>query len=456
MIFERILIVALMITCGSAALAVEPVTAPTTRLLGSRFRAYDALDSLATTRADTISEPSGIVTLAQAQGYALMHSPRLQSFAWELRVAEARRLQAGVRPNPEIGLDVENGPGTGEMRGFDNAEQTLQVSQLFELASKRQKRLAISSRERDLAKWDYEAARLDVLTEVTQRFYEILAAQERAVLAEENDQLAEDVLATATKRVQTGIASADEEMKARLAVSLAHIEKDRVERILTSSKIKLVSTWGSKQSSFASVQDGFDSLAEVPAYDELASRLTDNPDVARWNTELAKREGILNLEKASRTPDITLAAGVRRFSAGGDVAMVMGASIPIPIFNINQGNISAAHHGLTKGHTEQSMAVSQATSSLSDAYRGLSAAYNEATKLKNEVLPEAKRVFDVAGEKYRQGKSSYLEVLDAQRTVVEVRGRYVDALESYHTARAAVERLIGMSLNDVSAAQDHK
>ena len=65
-------------------------------------------------------------------------------------------------------------------------------------------------------------------------------------------------------------------------------------------------------------------------------------------------------------------------------------------------------------------------------------------------------MFEAAGDKYRQGKSSYLEVLDAQRTVVEVRGRYVDALESYHTRRAEVERLIGISLDDVTAAHEIK
>lgn len=456
MILIRFKIAVFLLIGVGVVLAGEPRTVPTVRSLGSQFETYSAVDSLLPNSIDALSQPSGTLTLAQAQAYALLHSPKLQSFAWEQRVSEANKLQAKARPNPEFGIDIENGPGTGELRGFDNSEQTLQVSQVIELGGKRKKRINISNQEEALSNWDFEAARLDVLTEVTKRYYEVLAARERFTLAEENNQLAEDVLATAVKRVQTGIASSDEEMKARLAVSLAHIERDHGERMLTTAMTKLATTWGSNQVTFSDVKDGFETLAVIPNYELLASRIVENPDVARWNTELVRRSSIMELEKSGKTPDVTLAAGVRRFSAEGDIAMVMGASIPIPIFYANQGNIRAAYFRLIKGRTEQSAAMSQATSALSEAYQTLSSAYNKATQLENEVLPEALRVFNVSGERYRQGKSSYLEVLDAQRTVVDVRGSYVDALESYHSARADVERLIAISLDDVSATQDKK
>ncbi|MBL0063015.1 MAG: TolC family protein [bacterium] len=456
MILKRFQIVIVFMLIGTGvAHAGEAATVASPRSLGSQFRTFEAEDSLTPNKPDLLDEPSGSLTLAQAQAYALIHSPLIQSFAWEQRVAEARKLQTKAHPNPELGIDVENGPGTGELRGFDNSEQTLQVSQLIELGRKRQKRLSVSSLEVDLTKWDFEAARLDVLTGVAERFYEVLAAQERVALADENDKLAEDVLLTATKRVQTGIASADEEMKARLAVSLAHIERDHAERMLTNARTVLASSWGGKHVLFTNVQNSFNVLMAVPAYDKLVTRIAENPDVARWTTEQAKRQSIMELEKAGKTPDVTLAAGVRHFSAEDDVAMVMGASIPIPLFDTNQGNIRAAHLSVIKGQTEQMLAISEVASALFAAYQNLSSAYNEATQLDSVVLPEALRVFDVAGEKYRQGKSSYLEVLDAQRTVVDVRGRYVDALETYHIARTVVERLIGISLDDVNATQDN-
>src|SRR5262245_47381643 len=57
--------------------------------------------------------PTDVLRLPQALALALLHNPELRAFAWDIRAAEARTLQAGLRPNPELGLEVENVTGTG-------------------------------------------------------------------------------------------------------------------------------------------------------------------------------------------------------------------------------------------------------------------------------------------------------------------------------------------------------
>ena len=108
-----------------------------------------------------------------------MQHPRLAAFGWEVRAGEARTLQASLPPNPEVGIEVENFAGSGALRGFRGTEITIHLSQLIELAGKRQKRTRVAALERDLVAWDYEATRIDVLTQVTQAFVEVLSAQER-------------------------------------------------------------------------------------------------------------------------------------------------------------------------------------------------------------------------------------------------------------------------------------
>lgn len=429
---------------------------PSPRLLGAHLQTFRAEDLTSFSVADTVVEPTGNLTLFQAQTLALMHNPKLRASAWGIRTAEARWIQSKAYPNPELSLDLENGPGTGEMRNFDNAEQTLQISQLLELGGKTRKRAIISRYDQNQAGWDYETIRLDLITEVTKRFFELLTAQERVELAIENERIAENVLAIAIKRVQSGIAPTDEQIKAQLTVSLSQTEKVRTQNNLASAKMRLTSTWGSKVLRFEAVQNGFDSLVVIPSYERLLTYLQENPDVARWNTELERRHAILTLEKASKTPDLTLSAGVRRFNGNGDAAFVMSASIPIPLLNTNHGNIQAAYFDLIQAREEQAIATSQTTSSLSDVYHNLSIAYSEALKLKNEVLPRAQQVLEIAGEKYRLGNTSYLEVLDAERTVFELRGRYIEVLEFYHISRAEIERLVCTSLSDIISTQENK
>jgi cobalt-zinc-cadmium efflux system outer membrane protein len=127
-------------------------------------------------------EPTGVLTLRQALALALLRNPELASAAWEVRAGEARTLQAGLLPNPEFELEVENFAGSGEFRGFDAAETTLALSQVIELGGKRLRRVRVAALERDVAAWDYEAKRVDVFTATTKAFVEVLSAQAKLAL----------------------------------------------------------------------------------------------------------------------------------------------------------------------------------------------------------------------------------------------------------------------------------
>src|SRR5262245_26920602 len=127
----------------------------------------------------TVTNPTGVLALPQAQALALLQHPKLAAFGWEVRAGEARTLQASLPPNPEFGVEVENFAGSGVLRGFQSAEITIHLSQLIELAGKRQKRMRVAALERDLVAWDYEATRIEVITQVTKALVEVLSAQQR-------------------------------------------------------------------------------------------------------------------------------------------------------------------------------------------------------------------------------------------------------------------------------------
>jgi outer membrane protein TolC len=133
-------------------------------------------ESSATQQPETvqISEPNGVLTLSQALALALMKNPELKSFSLQVRISQARELQASLWPNPELEVEVEEVGGTGRRSRFDAAETTIQLSQLIELGDKRTKRTRLASLEKELAGSDYEAKRLDVFTEVTKAFIEVL------------------------------------------------------------------------------------------------------------------------------------------------------------------------------------------------------------------------------------------------------------------------------------------
>jgi cobalt-zinc-cadmium efflux system outer membrane protein len=403
-----------------------------------------------------VREPSGDLTLRQALALALAGNPDLAAFSWEVRSGDPRILQAGLLPNPELGVEFENFLGSEPSRRFETLETTLSISQLVELGGKRAARIRLASSEKEVSMWEYEAKRADVAAEVAKSFVEVLSAQDRLALAEELAGLAGEVLNAVAARVTAGKISPVEETKASVAMSIAGIDLERAKLALEGARKRLAATWGNDKPMFSEAVGQLDRLTPIPPPEVLADRIFRNPDVARWAAEMEQRKATLAQERANRIPDVTISGGVRRSRETNDTSFVFGAAIPLPLFNRNQGKILESQYRISKAESERAGAGNRVLAALSDAYQALAAGYVEATTLMTAVLPGAQSAFEATSEGFRQGKFGYLEVLDAQRTLFEARGRYVEALGAYHKAVADTERLIGGELAESVKSNETK
>ncbi|MGH8222615.1 MAG: TolC family protein, partial [Woeseiaceae bacterium] len=139
------------------------------------------------------SEPARAdLTLADALRAASANNPALRAVPFELQALEGRRQQAAVRPNPELGLELENFAGSGALSGTEALESTLALSQLIELGGKRDARRALADSEYEILLAEQSVQRLDVQSEVARRFLAVVAGQERLALARRTAELATD------------------------------------------------------------------------------------------------------------------------------------------------------------------------------------------------------------------------------------------------------------------------
>ncbi len=410
------------------------------------FIAGSASPSLAAKDA-TVGEPNGVVTLRDAMALALARNPQLNIYPYDLRAADGRLLQAGLRPNPQLDITVEEFGGRGERRSFDAAETTIEVGQPIELGGKRAKRTRVASLDKELVQWDYQAARLDVMRETTRAFVTVLAAQQRLELTERLLELSRQAQSAVAQRVKAGKDSPVEELRADVAFSESRIERQKAQKALTAARHTLAAVWGSRAPAFGKVQGDFYQTSEPRPLAEMTAATSNNPDLARWATEEDRRRAALRLEKARGVPDITVGAGVRRFEQTDDAALVFGLAVPLPLFDRNQGGILAATAELGKARRQYEAAQVRILAALSEAVSALAAAYDEVTILHNDVLPKAQRAFEAAQQGYQQGKFDYLHLLDAQRTLFQTQAQYADSTEAYHKAQADVQRLTSRPLD---------
>ena len=390
-------------------------------------------------------QPSGALSFQQAIVLTLKHNPELATYAWTIRSKEIDQIEAGLLPNPEAAFEVENFAGSGDLSGFRSAETTIALSQLIELGDKRMKRRQLASTDRDLARWDYEVKRVDLLSQTAVAFADVLGEQEKLTIANEINELADEVYQTVKKRVEAGKVSPLEEIKARVELSRTRLSQMNAERQLAISKQHLVSGWGGTEVTFNSVLGDFYNIPPLPDLISIVSKLNNNPDIARWATEVSRHQNAINLALADT---ISVSAGLRHLNESDDVAAVASISIPLFIFNNKQTGVKRSEVDLSRASKEQAVTETRLRSALLIAYHRLNILFKEVTTLKSEILPGAEEAFNAATKIYRLGKLDLLNLLDAQRTYFETRQQYVDAVNEYHQIVVAIERLIGSSLGD--------
>lgn len=394
---------------------------------------------------------TGDLMLRDALAAALRGNPSLSRFGYDVRAAEAQVVQAGLWLNPEVDLEVENFAGSGDLEGFDAAEVTLALSQTFPLGGDIAKRKEFARLQGRLAGWDYEAARIGLLAEVAGRHVDVLAAQRQVELARESLKLAEQVADSIGRRVEAGDAAAVERSRAAVPVATARIALRRAERALESARVQLALTWGSSSPAFDSVKGDLDALRPLPPVSAITTLIGQNPDVARWVTEIASRQAEVELARAEVVPDLTAGLGFRWFNETDDSALIGGVSIPLPIFDRRQGDILASRFGVASAKNQQRAVELRVEAAVATAYARLANAYDEATALRDDALPPANEAYRDIKQAFDRGNLGFLDVLDVERTLIELRQQYLDALAEYHGAVADLEGLIGQPLDSISA-----
>lgn len=385
-----------------------------------------------------IAEPEGVLNLTQVLALALERSPELATYNYDIRIAEAEILQASLRPNPEIQAQSENFGGSGAYRGMKSSENTLQIGQLIELSSKRQKRIEEARFGREVATLEYESRKRDVFLATHTAFTSVLVAQRAVAVNEELVKLAEQGLPDIQRRIEAGKTSPLEAQRANVSIANTRIALEQTKRELQAARYRLASQWGSTQPKFTTVQGNLEDLVSLEPLETLTAKLANNPRLTRFGAEKMQREARLRLEKAKAVPDVTVFGGAREFGTADDTALIVGASIPLPFFNRNQGAIRAARERLSRNDSEKTAVQIELSTLLAEAYQIVQGATAQINLFRNSVLPQSEQALSTAREGYTAGRFSFLDVLDAQRTVIAARQQYIQALATYQQSAARV------------------
>ncbi len=388
-------------------------------------------------------EPAAPLTLDAAIRLALNHSPTIAAARLEIEAAEGQILQGSLRPNPDVAYVAD------DTRNLSRSS-TAQFDIPIETAGKRSARIEAAERGRSVAMSDLGAIQLRLRALVAAAFFDVLAAQEQATLARETVQLSQRATDIASKRVAAGKVSPVEEARARVAEGGVRVSLMQAESQLKNARHRLSGLWGNAEPKFTEVMGELEQLTESPAIDAVQRRLATSPLLERAQRELERRRSLVGVEQTRAVPDLSFSVGVKRQEALTGEQMLVGVKVPLPIFNRNQGNLLEALRREDKAREELRAVRVTLSSEALQALERVSARREEVELLRRDVLPGAKSAYEAATLGFENGKFSFLEVLDAQRTYFSAKSQYLTALAAFHRAQTELESLLGQS--DISAA----
>jgi cobalt-zinc-cadmium efflux system outer membrane protein len=377
----------------------------------------------------------------QAVIKTLSLSPKLRIAGSEVNEAVGAQVQSGLYPNPFAGWSVENVFGNKNWQGWESAESRYEIGQLIELGGKRGFRMQTAKFQYYAAEAGFEARQLSVLNRLLKLFTLVVAAQENLDVTLDQTKIAEEVYKTVVAKVEAGKVSLIQQNKAEIALSTAQINLDKAKAEFFKSKERLAVLWGAMCPDFERVIYPFYEIDQPIPIESCLCALRDNPQLLKSQMDYMAAHQNLHLEKSRAIPDVTVSLGYKTLQDTGNKGMILGASIPIPLSNRNQGNIQIARAQTVKAQDQYWELELALENKLAISHKELVRSYNEAEKIRSTVLKSAVQSFELAKEGYKEGKFEYLDMLDSQKTLFEVREIYIQALLNYHQSRADIEYL---------------
>ncbi|NNJ96424.1 MAG: TolC family protein [Gammaproteobacteria bacterium] len=388
-----------------------------------------------------------MLTLDQAIISVLERNPMLKAADYEAKAAAERIRAAQLTPAFRTSLELENFGGSGIHSGSDLLESTLSLSKVLELGGKAGLRGDVARNKALLLRNEQDAQRLDLLVEVTKRFVQVVADQERLALAKHTLKLAKKNNKAVQLRVNAGKSANTELRYVGISLAKTQLELEHARHALATSRLKLATMWGDKTAEFIEAKAALFALDPPATFESLAQQLERSPDLVRFATEQRLARTQIQLARSRRKADIEIAGGLRHFNFTDDTGLVVSLDIPLgnrsraaPKVDEEEWNSQRQPYDL-----EQRRLELHAT--LFEVHQEIQHAIDAVSIYRDTIIPLSASALKDYEKGYNAGRYSLLELFVAQRTLIDAKLEAVMAAADYHRYRSEIDRLTGAGLS---------
>tara|TARA_R110002072_G_scaffold3830_6_gene27342 strand:+ start:13982 stop:15277 length:1296 start_codon:yes stop_codon:yes gene_type:complete len=389
------------------------------------------------------------LTLKWVHQQVLEKHPTLVAAKHKVGALEGSVLQASLKPNPELTVAAENLLGTGDFGGVERGEYTLSLSQLIERGEKREKRTRFASRAVKEFETATDVTRIELLSEATLLYLDVLLLQYRNTLLNERLIAQSKALDVIRKRAAIGAVGQADVSRVELQFASTESNHANIRDRIKLARHSLAAFWNETQLPDGPVAGDISHLPALPSLSALRELVSNSPVLsrarARLETQLARLESV----RADSTRDFQVAAGVRHIEETSEQALVLDFSLPINLRIPNQGFIESARSDVELASVEAAQFHQGANANLQATYFSLKIHYEDAERIRTSLLPKSQQLVTEVESGYQTGQYTLLQWLDAQETLFDMETRLLNRHAEYFTQYILLEESLGNLSGDL-------
>lgn len=384
--------------------------------------------------------PSVNAALSLEQAWRLVehNNPSIDASRATIRAAEGQQIQASLMPNPTLYILQGNVPGFGKYSDNPNSDSTYIINQLIETGGKRNARRNVANAQYQQTLWSYHANNVNLFSQTVQTFLAFAEAEDKLRLSKRGISINQQTINTIIQRINAGKTSELDLHTAKIALSDQKLATSLIESEMISARFSLTKLWNGSEDELQTII--VPALKNMPLA-PLSYYLTKTG--LNWDLKtLSQAEKVANAElrlaNAKKYSDVTVGMGIQHFNQDStpksNNAVIAELSIPIPIFDRNQGNIISACENYKKSLVASKSKNLSLQSDITRTYEIASQALLQINTLEKAIVPQSERSLKLARLGYESGRFSYLDLLNAQQRLLDAQMRAVTALYLYRRA----------------------
>jgi cobalt-zinc-cadmium efflux system outer membrane protein len=378
---------------------------------------------------------SGGFTLEDLQGMALASNPTIVQAQTQVTAAQGMALQAGLPPNPNIGYVAEqigvNG-SAGELQGGFVSQEFVRGNKLGLSRAKYCQRVQI-------ARTNLMAQQTRVKNDVATRFFHALAAQRMVEVHQRIVETAADNVQTQEEMLNLGQLGEAEVLQAEVEHQREQLKLKRANNDLQQSWRDLMAYVGSPNMQMTPLVGQLDPTNPPLDWDSaLGQLLASSPQLTAARQKIRHDQIAVKRERVEPISNVTVQATVGQNTEVGQTVAGVNVSLPLPLWNRNQGTIQQAQADLRRSHAEVHRMELQLQTELATQYRDYFSAWQHLQDYEQKMLPKSRSAVDKLEQMYKARRAPWLSVVSAKRMLLELELDQINNLLEYQTADVSI------------------